>query len=415
MKNRAVYFLILILINSVSHAQSNFNFIISGEISGIKDGSTISLYSTGYKYFVSDTTSLANATVTRGRFKLTGCVKRSGARYMLKKDYEAIPFLYVYLDSGSTISLKGRIDRATEIVIKDQGGLGTQNDRDQYLKLMSPIIKQINSPNDYKKNVGDKIFLTKKEFIKNHKNSYYSPSIMLKSSDDLAFYFRYVSGGELNFTMPQEEVKQLFSVLNDKAKNSSDGLTIKGLLDQLETLNLARSASSEIGEKFPLFNWVTPEGSFTSLTQLLEKSNSKLILLFLWNHSAARNGNINTPISVQVSDGLPVEQIKQLNAFSMKYDQSQLSIVGIDRCASYIYDRNKQVERIEEYLGEKIQWKQFVDLRTTLGADYFSYAQTFFKSGNKTYMALLDKEGKIIAKDLTIGQAEQKIKEILGE
>jgi len=398
---KKVIILYFVLGNIACEGVTALNFIINSEINGIEEGATIRLYSDGFKYFAKDTINLATATVRNGKFQLTGQIERSGGRYYLRNDNSGVPLIHIYLDSGSNIILKGNANKRAEIVIIDKAGLGTQNDRSKYLKVMGPLIKRLNSSGLDKNRILENILKTQVEFIKTHINSYYTPSIMMNVSDDLSYYFSFFSRYPSEaFSMPYEKVKELFGILSEKVKNSEEGVKLNERIYEKETALRMSTADEKIGEKFPDLKLYDQTGATVNVAELLKNESSNLTILFLWEPETYTS----------------VKEIEFLNDVSKKYGKSSINIISVDRCACFLFERNSFVNKVEEESGKNIEWHQLVDLRRRLGNDNgLSYAHIFFRTRKKTFLALVNNEGRIVAEDLSIQQTEQKLKEILGK
>ncbi len=398
------YRLLLFLTFLFSYAYGQCNFTVSGEITGLEDGTPIRLYFDGYAYFASDTTSIASGIANNGKFQLAGTLDSNGTSCVIRMKKEGVFLARIYVDSSSKIVLKGRIDKLKDITVSDRGGLGTIVDMHKYIDLMSPLLKQLKLPHANKKSVYANILTTQKKFIQNNRSSYYAPCILLRAFDDLIAHFGNWNEGT-TFSMPFDDVRSLYNLLDTRAKSGFAGKQLTSAIEQMETLLTVRTLSSDINEEFPEIKFLTYTGDSSSVDQVYKKNNSELSILLLW-HPGQREANYLF--------------MTLLNRLIKKYPESKLCPISIDRvCGKFLFDRNSIVSELEINSGEKILWHQLIDLRNQNGCCSddcsSSFAQIFFKADRVPFLALLDRNGRIIAKGLNIKEAEQKIKEILGE
>ena len=172
-----------------------------------------------------------------------------------------------------------------------------------------------------------------------------------------------------------DQQKEILAMASEEYKENKN---IKSILDRLETLEAVA-----IGKDFIDFSMETPEGESVLLSDYVGKD--KYVFIDFW--AAWCGPCINEMPNV-------VEAYK-------KYKDKGLEIVGV----SLDQDKDKWIQGIEEL---KMTWPQMSDLKL-----WESKVVKLYAISSIPHTILLDKEGKIIAKDLRGEELHEKLAEFL--
>ncbi len=173
-----------------------------------------------------------------------------------------------------------------------------------------------------------------------------------------------------------EQQKEILAMASEEYKAKKN---VKRIVDRLEALEAVA-----IGKDFIDFTMETPEGETVSLSDYVGKGN--YVFVDFW---AAWCGPCRT------------EMPNVVNAYN-KYKGKGLEIVGV----SLDQEKDKWIEGIKEL---EMTWPQMSDLKL-----WESKVVALYAIRGIPHTVLLDKEGKIIAKDLRGEELDKKLAELLN-
>lgn len=173
-----------------------------------------------------------------------------------------------------------------------------------------------------------------------------------------------------------EQQREILSMTNDEYKSNKN---IQRIVDRLEA-----SEAVAVGKDFIDFTMKTPEGEYVSLSDFA--GNGKYVFVDFW---ASWCGPCR--------DEMP----NVVNAYN-KYKNKDFEIVGV----SLDKDHDKWVQGIKDL---DMTWPQMSDLKL-----WESSVVELYAIQGIPHTILLDKEGKIIAKDLRGDKLDAKLSELLN-
>ena len=173
-----------------------------------------------------------------------------------------------------------------------------------------------------------------------------------------------------------DQQKEILAMTNDEYKSKKN---IKRIVDRLEA-----SESVAIGNEFVDFTMKNPEGEYISLSDFAEKG--KYVFVDFW---ASWCGPCR--------DEMP----NVVNAYN-KYKNKDFEIVGV----SLDKDHDKWIQGIKDL---NMAWPQMSDLKL-----WESSVVELYAIQSIPHTVLLDKEGKIIAKNLRGEMLDAKLAELLN-
>ena len=357
--------LCFVLFASANSKATDSTYIINGTFTKVKTGVV-------YLYIFSDGTKKDSAKIINGKFSFKGNLQSPSSALLDLKDDRQDYFRF-YLEP-TKVTITGTGDSMALLTIK---GSTVNNDNkilkqrlepvskweDDLNKLYSDAIKAKNKPlMDSLDEVSDNVLKEKRKvvaaFVKDYPHSMRSA---IAITENFAYYAE------------ADEVEPLYNLLDNNLKNSAKGKAIKKMVDVYKTV--------AVGQVPPDFTQTTPDGKSMSLSSL----KGKYVLVDFWASwcGPCRRENPNI--------------VKRYNEFKDK----NFEIFGV----SYDTKKPNWEKAIQD---DGLVWSQVSDLLGWKNATSDLY-------GIKAIPAnlLLDKDGRIIAKNLFGKKLADKLSQIL--
>ena len=319
--------------------------------------------------------TIDTATVDKGKFSLKGEVSQIDVNFLFVEGTQVnVPFILeegqinatLYKDSISAIKLGGTSSNEDLNVYRRE----TQN----LAAAMNAVVQEAQEANRLGDNLlaqdlqqqytdlQEQLSTYESDFVTNNTDSYISALILERFLNQK--------------TMPKNEVKELFANYSERIRSSKSGLNISKVIN-------APVNPTAIGEIAPLFEGPTPTGDRINL----ESFRGKVTIIDFWA-SWCRPCRIENPNLVRL--------------YNRMHDKG-LEILGVS------LDRNKASwERA--IADDGLTWNHVSNLK------YWSDPIAQLYSVRAIPAAfVLDREGRIVAKNLRGAQLDAKIEELLAD
>ena len=364
---KKLLFLGLITCSIISCAKPD-KFVINGVIKG-KDSGKIQLM----KFIDGRWIAEDSATIVNGKFQLKGKVVLPELRFVAMIPQQMVAQFFA---ENGTISLQAYSDSLDKTVIKGSKSNDEFNIYQSELKNLTKEIKGMQQRYMSAQQNGDQDGMKKaqidyeatiqnlnvyaKNFIREHKNSTVSPLVALM---------------QFGQTITAPEIDTLVAFLDPSVHASIYVNELKKLADKKRT--------SDVGSMAPDFTLPTPEGS----TFTLSSTRGKFVMIDFWAAwcQPCRHENPNVV------------------ALYGKYKDKGFDVVGVS------LDREKDAW-VKAIADDKLVWHQVSELKFWQSEIAQKYGVTSIPC---TF--LLNKEGKIIAKNLRGDELAQKLEELMGK
>lgn len=350
---------------SIITKAADSSFVILGELSKVRSG-TIML-----NIYGEDEKKLSSK-IINGKFTFKGSTQKPSTAYLSIKDNEK-DYLKFYVEPGN-IHITGEGSPIKDLVVSNSH----LNDDDKILKQqMAPITNweeansKIYEEASASKNktvldsldeVDFEVLHAKRQVVASFVNGHpHSLRSAVAITENYAYYAE------------ADEVKPLYNLLDSSIKHSATGTEIKKLIDVYETVAIGMTA--------PDIKQITPQGTPLSLTSLKDK----YVLIDFWASwcPPCRRENPNV--------------VKLYN----QYKDKGFDVFGV----SYDAKKDKWEKAIKD---DRLAWNQVSDLLGWKNATSDIYGIKAIPSN-----FLLDKEGKIIAKNIFGKKLSAKLAEII--
>lgn len=320
-------------------------------------------------------TTIDTATVDKGRFSLKGEVSQIDVNFLFVEGTQVnVPFIIeegeikatLYKDSLSAIKLGGTASNEDLNVYRRE----TQN----LAAAMNAVIQEAQEANRLGDNLLAQDLQQQYTDLQGQLSTYETDFVSTKTDSYISALIleRFLN----QKTMPKNEVKELFANYTDRIRSSKSGLNISNIIN-------APVNPTAIGEIAPLFEGPTPTGDRLALESL----RGKVTIIDFWA-SWCRPCRIENPNLVRL--------------YNRMHDKG-LEIIGVS------LDRNKASwERA--IADDGLTWNHVSNLQ------YWSDPIAQLYSVRAIPAAfVLDRDGRIVAKNLRGAQLDAKIEELLND
>lgn len=360
--------LFVLIASSIVSCAKPDKFVINGEIRGKESGKVQLLKFTDGKWVAED-----SATIEKGKFQLKGKVDLPEMRIITSGPREMVAQFFA---ENGTITVEANADSLSKSVIK-----GSRSDEDFkiYQKELINLSKEAQAMQqrfsnaqasgdqdgmkkaqiDYEA-MGQNLNVYAKNFIREHKKSAVSPLVALM---------------QFGQTINASEVDTLIAFLDPSVRSSIYVGELKKIADKMR--------ATEVGSMAPDFTMLTPDAAEFKLSS----TRGKYVMIDFWAAwcQPCRRENPNVV------------------ALYAKYKDKGFDIVGVS------LDRERE-SWMKAIADDQLTWHQVSELK-------YWQSEIVQKYGVSSIPCtfLLDKEGKIIAKNLRGQDLANKLEELMGK
>ncbi len=366
MKKTLSLSLILGILLSIFACQKNDGYVIKGTTHGIDSGWVSLMKRTDGKIITVDSTQIKN-----GKFEMKGKVELPELYVLAFKNHEGkLPFFI----ENSTITMDIKMDSLEATKVK---GSKTNDEYEAYIKGMDKFEEQFKQLKpeymqaEQAKDTAKISEITKKwDEVQGEQDKYTKDYISKNTKSVIAAFLALQNIFSIDF----EELQKMNKNFDASIANS---VYVKKLKEREEVLGKV-----QIGQQAPDFSLPNPEGKEVALKEL----RGKVVLVDFWA-SWCRPCRLENPNVV---------------AAYKKFSPKGFTVLGV----SFDEDKDKWVEAIKK---DGLTWTHVSDLKGWQNAAGKLYGIMSVPSN-----VLLDKEGKIIAKNLREAELHKKLEEVFA-